>query len=157
MRYTSHIWGSYKPSWTIGTFPPPLGDVQYGIQTTPFATHCEDVRKHDESPLFLKHLLQTQEIYNEVVHCGEIRDISDGHANMPALGPSPVKWMLTIAQRYVVDKCLVTFPSQTALSITSAVPYNIGIMGPNFRPDTFRIFLVAINFRGAHAFTTNWL
>ena len=58
-----------------------------------------DIRRHVEAPLFIKNLLECQKLHFEVVK-GEDQDPTNQKA---LLGDSPASWILSIAQRFVVD------------------------------------------------------
>ena len=66
----------------------------------------EDTRKREDAPLFPKSLLECPPMRQEIA-CAEtaqgfdLRDLGSGR--VPPLAETPVKWILTIAQRYVAD------------------------------------------------------
>ena len=66
----------------------------------------EDTRRHEETPLFLKSLFECQSMYVELVQGSEpqsLNDLSDANGGrLLPLGETPAKWILSIAQRYVV-------------------------------------------------------
>ena len=62
-----------------------------------------DTRRHDEAPLFIKNLPDFHALYREVVKPNDPERHPDTSCCTSLLGDSPVAWILTIAQRYVVD------------------------------------------------------
>ena len=70
-------------------------------------SYPEDVRRHEETPLFLKGLLECKAMHREVVLSSEpdkrtgAADFCAGH--VPQLGETPMPWILSIAQRYIID------------------------------------------------------
>ena len=71
---------------------------------------------HDEAPMFIRSLRARQDIYIEVTREGESMHDDDGVAQVGALGPTPVKWIVSIAQRYVVVQRNVIYPFLSRVS-----------------------------------------
>ena len=94
------VWlGSRTRDWIIPKTSVPV------CSTDPF---IDDVRKHEEVPLFAKNLLERQTIYREVALCSEEDKSAQyldmwGDSKFP-LGVYPKKWRLCVAQRYVIDQ-----------------------------------------------------
>ena len=67
----------------------------------------DDTRRHEETPLFVKNLLQCKAMRCEIALGSEPDRGSEPTdlygQRVPLLGESPERWIITVAQRYIVD------------------------------------------------------
>ena len=78
----------------------------FGPESGELIINHGDVRKHEETPQFIKNLLQCKSMHQEIVLSNEpergadLTDARSGH--VPLLGETPMTWIVTVAQRYIV-------------------------------------------------------